>query len=94
MKEVKHHQLLISQKKVSILKEISFEKLILEFKEISRIDEYKEGLRYAIDKKYEQAESYFRKSLDHLLQNEEIFNPKAMLLIQNKYFLTVNYGLT
>ena len=65
---------------------MSFEKLIIEFKEICRIEEYKEGLRYAIDKNYELAESYFRKSLDQLLQNEEIFNPKAMLLIQNKYF--------
>jgi len=57
---------------------------ILDLKELSEFDDYKEGLRNLIEKKYEIAESYLRKVLVQLQAEDQEFKPKLLAHVLNK----------
>jgi len=51
---------------------------------LAEFEDYKEGLRLLIEKKYEIAESYFKRALD-AVQSEEIeFNTKVIAHVMTK----------
>ncbi len=57
---------------------------MIDLKILAEFDDYKEGLRLLIEKKYEISESYFKRALDALQSDEIEFNSKVIAHVMNK----------
>lgn len=75
---------------MKVIEEHNYKYNQIELKELGLIEDYKNGIRCTIDKKYDIAEDYLNKALDYLKSDEREFKPKLLVHVLNKYLVMIS----